>query len=157
MTICWWVFGIRRSSIRLWKAEPLLYKNSPTKSLKLDVDGNEIVLKTRDFHMTMSVQMHFIGCPTVSICQVVLKLRPKTNSLRWKTSLLWIHNEKVLPNASSACLLDLDTSGSAKSLSYMQTLNIFGSIIWFVVICTQFHFVMLQNKMFESWIATEVL
>ena len=47
MTICWWVFGIRRSSIRLWKAEPLLYKNSQTKNFQLDVDGNKIVLKTR--------------------------------------------------------------------------------------------------------------
>ena len=37
------------------------------------------------------------------------------------------------------------------------TMDIFGSIIWFVFIFTQFHFIVLQNKMFESWIATEAL
>ena len=91
MTICWWVFGIRRSSIRLWKAEHLLYRNLPTTILKLDIDGNQIILKTRGIYMTMLVKMHFIRCPTISICQVVLKLRPKTNSLRQKTRLLWIY------------------------------------------------------------------
>ena len=49
MTICCWVFGIRRSSIRLWKAEPLLYKNLPTKNYKLDVGRNYMILKTRGF------------------------------------------------------------------------------------------------------------
>ena len=107
--------------------------------------------------MTMLVKIHYIGCPTISIFQVVLKLRPKTNRLRQKTSLLLICNENVLPNASLECIIDLDTSGSAKSLTSMQTLDISGSIIWFVVIFNQFHFIVLQNKMFESWIATVAL
>ena len=111
----------------------------------------------RFFYMTVSVKMHFIECPTISICQVVLKLRPKLNSLRQKTSLLWICNEKVLPNASLACIFDLDTSCSVESLSFMQLLDICGSIIWFVVIFIHFHFIMLQNKLFERWIATVVL
>ena len=61
-----------------------------------------------------------------------------------------IWNEKVLPNASLACIFVFDTSGSSESLSFMQKLDIFRSIIWFVFIFTQFYFIVLQNKMFES-------
>ena len=158
MTICWWIFGIRRSSIRLWKAEPLLYKNLPTKNYKLDVGRNYMILKTRGFLHDDVGQDAFhwmsnnINMPSGAETKTNIK-QFKTK----KTSLLWICNEKVLPNASLACIFDLDTSCSVESLSFMQLLDICGSIIWFVVIFIHFHFIMLQNKLFERWIATVAL
>ena len=158
MTICRWVFlesgGLQYGSRKLSPCSTRIYQQ---KIISLTLVETIWYWKPEDFYMTMLVKIHFIGCPTISICQVVLKLRPTLNSLRQKTSLLWICNEKVLPNASLACIFDLDTSCSVESLSFMQSLDICGSIIWFVVIFIHFHFIMLQNKLFERWIATVAL
>ena len=102
----------------------------------------------------MTVKTNFIGCQT--ICQVFLNLRPKNKPHKTEIKRCEYAMRRffhmLLPH-----VFDLHTSGSAKSLSFMQTLDICGSIIWFVVILAQFHFIMLQNKMFESWIATVAL
>jgi hypothetical protein len=42
-------------------------------------------------------------------------------------------------------IFDFDTSGSSESLSFMQKLDIFRSIIWFVFIFTQLYFIVLRN------------
>ena len=102
----------------------------------------------------MTVKTNFIGCQT--ICQVFLNLRPKNKPHKTEIKRCEYAMRRffhmLLPH-----VFDLHTSGSAKSLSFMQRLGIFFSIIWFVVIFTKFYLIALQNKMFEGWIATIAL
>ena len=102
----------------------------------------------------MTVKTNFIGCQI--ICQVFLNLRPKNKPHKTEIKRCEYAMRRffhmLLPH-----VFDLHTSGSAKSLSFVQRLGIFFSIIWFVVIFTKFYLIALQNKMFEGWIATIAL